>query len=159
MPPLIWDLTLGREPSRVGWPANVTDTIWFIEDPTVVDLTMPLGERHVISFRSAQIRVDDQRLVRGCYFFYEPESLDAAYQHAQNLCKEMAITNTAALDEWYKKRQIDKGDTGGERWVGLNRERGNRQPCTVEVRPAYNPAAPWQVRLGFLFDGSYRGSR
>ena len=149
---LHWDLTVSREAGKVGWPNGLTDDLWFIEEPTKLDLVMPSGEHRVIEFRSAQIRLDDQRRVRNCNFFFEPERLEDAYSRAKDLCEQFGIDGGQELSKWRDKRISEGENVAVQEWLRISRPDGDPQPCFVEIRYALNPKTPWQVRLCFDFE-------
>jgi hypothetical protein len=154
---LDWDLTAGLAPQNIGWPETVSDTQWFIEQPTQVAVRLPDGKESLLSIRSAILFREGDRLT-SLYFFFEPENAEQSLNRALTLCKEFGIEDVGPLHKWAQNPRMDLGNKQGERWIQVYGPKGKLQRVFVEIRPSFNPRTPWQVRLCFGFNDANRAS-
>ena len=142
-----WDLSTGEAVGRVGWPASVTDDIWFIDGPQDVDLVLRGGERGRVSFYKAKLRRHGGNLVVASFEFPN-ETADDARARAVALARQWQITDVSRLDAWHASYR-DRGDRGTHYREAVASRHDLPQPRGVSIGSSFKTDRPFFVRFGF----------
>jgi hypothetical protein len=142
-----WDLSTGEEVSRVGWPASVTDDIWFIDGPQDVDLVLRGGERGRVSFYKAKLRRNGGKLVV-VSFEFPNETAEDAHARAVALARQWQINDVSRLDAWHASYK-DRGDRGMHYREAVASRHDLPQPRGVSIGSSFKTDKPFFVRFGF----------
>ena len=146
---LSWDLSRRWDVGQVGWPASVTDDLWFIDGPTRLELLLPEGRRADYRLESMRLRRDGGSLATVALGFPN-QTLDEAWQTARRVAEEWDLGDRTGLDAWHSRRSADGGNTAEPR--AYSHIRNDRWPAaSLAVRPTYQKGEPWFVSLTIDF--------
>jgi hypothetical protein len=143
---LYWDLSNSDDLSRVGWPTNVPENIWFIDHPSSIEIMLPDVTLKSLDVESIQVYRDDH-LLSTVFLFWPAESAEDAQARAVALADELRLMSRDDLDKWYlancngKKDPLKTTARITARRLGL--------PFYLEIRDSYQQDKPWCVSLAF----------
>lgn len=143
---MAWDLSSTHDVEAVGWPAQVQDTIWFIDGERTITIKLPDDRQLSCWFYKARVRRDG-RQVKFITLDLESESLEDAYVHAGELVREWKMDRLERLDEWHVRQLrpgADRLKEGCE--LGGNASPGGVTP-SLRVGPSFRPQSPWYISL------------
>jgi hypothetical protein len=141
-PTLLWDLTEGRDVSRVGWPVDHPLPEWNLgRSHFRLSLAKDMGFEGQVE--RAHLRREDDNITE-IILATGPMDRDAAYQYALQLAERNRLWTSDRLDAWYATPRF----SGMAMIVALTR----RDPCVeIEIGHSYLDDRPFIVYFNVLW--------
>lgn len=143
--PLGWDLSEKTDLSKVGWPKDIKEELWYVEGPGTIHLKARDGYGYKGPFWFAQVWREGNRVSTVCIML-PIGSVDEAYANATRLADQMNLKDRRGIEDFKQNRgeRILRGQPA----VGSMSPEGDFQSRVIEIRHCYaGPEKQWLVTL------------